>query len=134
MSLVVGIQSKWIPWPEVGAEILIAPLSPAKKYQFESECRVLERDAQGNVVSARRDVPKYQQLVGRECVKGWRGMERPDGARGPGLVTAGGAALPYSPEACDAVMTIEPAADFVILHAQGLAIHLQEETAAAGKG
>lgn len=134
MSLVIGIQSKWVPWPEAKMEMLIAPLSPAKKQQLEADCRVIERDADGRPISSRRDVAKYQMLLGRECVRGWRGAELKGGVRAKGPVDAQGAPLPYSPDAADALMMIAPAADFVVLHAEGLALHLQEETAEAGKG
>ena len=133
MSLVIGIQSKWVPWKEAGIELLIAPLSPAKRQSLEMESRVLEHDAAGKPISSRRDIAKYQLSLGRECVRGWRGMEK-DGKRGPGLVDANGGAIPYSPEASDALMTIGPAADFVVFHAESLALHLQQDIDDAGKG
>lgn len=134
MALVLGLMSKWVPWPEAGVELLLAPLSPAKKQELEAKTREMERDAQGAPVGVRRDVARYQQLVGRECVRGWKPLVVEGKPPGKGVIDAGGNPLPYSPEAADLLMTISAAANFVIMEVEGLALHLEADQAEAGKG
>ena len=80
-------------------------------------------DDNGRVTDVKRDVPRYVQLVGRECIRGWEGV-----------TDEAGNVVDCTPEAIDEFMQIQPAREFVLGKVRGLDLWLRGETDAAKKG
>lgn len=112
-----------VKWDAAGVTFDLIPLRTGDRQRFSTETTTLERDEAGKPARAIHDELGYAQRVGRACIKGWSGV-----------IGADGQPAECTPEAIDNLMAIGPAADFVVLKVEGLAIHLGEERAAAGNG
>lgn len=119
--LYLNVGVKTVAWPQAGITLQLAPLYRGDKQRFDAMTSTIDKDEQGRALRVVHDTLRYGQLVGRQCIKGWSGVVDPAGVP-----------VPCTPEAIDHFMSIDPAADFVILQVESLAIHLAEERAAAG--
>lgn len=132
----LGEIRRWVPWAAGGMELLLSPLDAADDQAILSECRITEREQlptdapgvpTGKVLRTEIDYARRQQLIGRKCIHGWKGKTPPRNfsTKEPLICT---------PEAIDAFMLAQPAAEFVILQVQGLSLYVEQEIAEAGKG
>lgn len=109
-------QPRELHWKAAGVYLTLIPLSQDVDQKFIEETTTQLLDEKGRLTGYKRDTAKYAQLVGRECIKGWRGPK--DNNKKP---------VECTPEAIDAFMLIEPAQDFVIEKVKGLELYLAEE-------
>lgn len=75
------------------AEVIIRPLSPEQIGELIKKATIRRMDDEG-LIHESLDAHEAARLIGQEAVRGWRGF-----------VTKAGEDYPYSPAACDGLMT-----------------------------
>lgn len=118
--LMLGAPKQQIAWNAAGITLELVPLTEDKDQEFIRATLTEIRDKDGKLINVQRDVPRYAQLVGCYCIKGWSGVV--NAAREP---------VPCMPEAIDQFMLIDVAQEFVFSRVKGLALHLAQEVADA---
>ena len=118
-----------IEWTAAKIVLDLIPLPENVDRQFIKETLKEIRDEKGKVIDVERDINRYAQLVGRYCIKGWRGLDK----EGPGVVDANKQPIECISDAIDEFMLIGPAQNFVFEKVKGLALHVIEEKEKAKK-
>ena len=120
--LVLGYVQTTDVWREAGIEVDLIPLDDDVDRRLLEETTREVRDENGRLIDVRRDVVRYNQLVGRHCIKGWRRV-----------VDAAGKPVECTPKAIDEFMTIEPAARRYVAMVKDLRLRVRDEVEQAKK-
>jgi hypothetical protein len=115
--LMLGAPPQEAKWPEAGIALDLIPLPEDKDQEFVAATITEVRDDNDKLINIKRDTPRYAQLVGNYCIKGWRGVV--DAKKKP---------LKCTEKNINDFMLIDVAQAFVFSKVKGLALRVIKET------